>query len=132
VRRVGKGWSAAASLVLLSSIAGCRNSDADHATPASSVAAVTDTTDRWLGRWNGPEGTFLQVSRTGDRYLLEIRNLDDSKTFDGFAAGNRIRFVRDGATEYISAGDGRSTGMKWLLDKKDCLLTKPGEGWCRD
>jgi hypothetical protein len=65
-------------------------------------------------------------------YVLEIRDLDGSKMFSGSADGSRIAFTRDGKEEFISAGDGRATGMKWLSDKKNCLLTRPGEGWCRD
>jgi hypothetical protein len=90
------------------------------------------TTDQWLGRWDGPEGTFLQISKSGDHYAVEIQDLDGPKTFEGFADGNRIQFTRDGKTEFISAGDGQATGMKWLTEKKNCLLTRQGEGWCRN
>jgi hypothetical protein len=75
--------------------------------------------------------TFLRLSKAGEQYVVVIQDLDGPKTFAGFADGNRIRFERNGKTEYISAGDGEATGMKWLADKKDCLLTKKGEGWCR-
>jgi heat shock protein HslJ len=92
----------------------------------------TETMDQWLGRWEGVEGTYLRLAKKGDKYVVEIRDLDGSKTFEGFGDGNRIRFTRDGKTEFISAGDGRATGMKWLADKKNCLLTRQGEGWCRD
>jgi len=92
----------------------------------------TETTDQWLGRWDGVEGTYLQLAKKGDKYVVEIRDLDGSKTFEGFGDGNRIRFTRDGKTEFLSAGDGQATGMKWLADKKNCLLTRQGEGWCRD
>jgi heat shock protein HslJ len=93
---------------------------------------TTDPTDAWLGRWDGPEGTFLRLTKSGDHYAIEIQDLDGPKTFTGFPDGNRIRFTRDGNTEFLSAGDGPATGMKWLADKKDCLLTKAGEGWCRN
>ena len=43
-----------------------------------------------------------------------------------------MQFQRDGKSETISAGSGRDTGMKWLLDKKNCLIIKIGEGFCRD
>ncbi|MGA3225802.1 MAG: hypothetical protein ABSC65_18700 [Acidobacteriaceae bacterium] len=88
--------------------------------------------DQWLGRWDGVEGTYLRLAKNGDKYVVEIRDLDGPKTFEGFADGNRIRFTRDGKTEFISAGNGQATGMKWLADKKNCLLTRLGEGWCRD
>jgi hypothetical protein len=109
-------------ILSLVSFAGCR----EH-TPA-----VTETTNQWLGRWNGPEGTYLQLNQDGSKYVVIIQDLDGPKTFEGFGEGNRIRFTRDGKTEFIVAGDGQATGMKWLADKKNCLLTKQGEGWCRD
>jgi hypothetical protein len=48
------------------------------------------------------------------------------------AAGDRIEFERDGKRESVRAGSGKETGMKWLLEKKDCLIIKTGEGFCRD
>jgi hypothetical protein len=95
-------------------------------------AQLNQARDHWLGRWDGPEGTFLQLSKSGDHYAVEIQDLDGPKTFEGFADGDRIRFTRDGKTEFISAGDGQATGMKWLAEKKNCLLTRQGEGWCRN
>jgi hypothetical protein len=122
---MAKAWLAAGIFAMLVSLAGCRNS------PPPENKAVQDPRDGWLGRWDGPEGTFLQLSRTGDQLVVVIQDLDGPKRFAGFVDGKRIRFERDGKTEYISAGDGEATGMKWLVDKKDCLLTKKGEGWCR-
>jgi hypothetical protein len=120
-------WLTAGIFAVLVSLAGCR----DHSSLSPEIKAVQDPTDGWLGRWDGPEGTFLQISKAGGQYVVVIQDLDGPKSFAGFADGHRIRFVRDGKTEYISAGDGEATGMKWLADKKDCLLTKTGEGWCR-
>jgi hypothetical protein len=99
---------------------------------ADSASSSDSSIGRWLGRWDGPEGTYLEISKKAGEYLLEIRNLDGSRTFEGSAAGPRIAFTRDGKQELLSAGDGSATGMKWLAGKKNCLLTKPGEGWCRD
>ena len=48
------------------------------------------------------------------------------------AAGDTIAFERGGIKETIRAGSGADTGMKWLSEKKDCLVVKPGEGYCRD
>jgi hypothetical protein len=112
-------------LVLPLAVAGCRGQPS--AAPATSSAA-----DKWLGRWDGPEDTYLILSKSGDHYRVEVRDLDGSRTFVGFPNGDRIRFVRDGKTEFLAAGDGEAAGMKWLLNKKDCLLTHKGEGWCRD
>ncbi len=121
-----KPRSAIGSLVLLAVALGCRN---QITAPSPSTA---NSTDQWLGHWNGPEGTYLQISKNSGAYVLEIRDLDGSKTFPGSADGSRIAFTRDGKQEFLSAGDGAATGMKWLSDKKNCLLTRPGEGWCRD
>ena len=118
-----KAWLAAGIVAVVFSLSGCR----DHGSLSLENKPVPDPTDGWLGRWDGPEGTFLQLSKTGGQYVVVIQDLDGPKSFAGFADGNLIRFVRDGKTEFITAGDGEATGMKWLGDKKDCLLTKKGE-----
>jgi hypothetical protein len=53
-------------------------------------------------------------------------------TYDGVATADGIQFTRDGKAESIRAGNGEGTGMKWLLDKKNCLIIKYGEGFCRN
>jgi hypothetical protein len=116
-RIVGGAWVLAAAC-----------SDPDASRPASSSAV----TDGWLGRWNGPEGTFLAIEGGGGRYELTIRNLDGPRTFTGVADGEQIRFERDGVAETVRATDGGATGMKWLGDKTDCLTIRLGEGYCRD
>jgi hypothetical protein len=82
--------------------------------------------------WPGPEGTHLLLSKNGDGYSVEIQDLDGPAHYEGVADGDRIRFVRNGKEEFIYAGDGKASGMKWFLDKKNCLMTRKGEGWCRD
>ena len=88
--------------------------------------------DGWMGRWNGPEGTYLELSKSGARYEIRIKDLDKVQTYDGTAAADSISFERSGKTETIHSGNGEQTGMKWLLDKKDCLVIRRGEGYCRD
>jgi putative lipoprotein len=110
--------------------------------PASEAADMTDSPsgggvhdkgpDRWLGQWNGPEGTYLILTKNGDQYSVEIRSLDGVQTYDGVASGDRIRFLREGTAETIHAEKGDETGMKWLAGKKNCLVIKVGEGFCRD
>lgn len=95
----------------------------------SGTAGVGDgvsTTQQWLGRWNGPEGTYLDISGTPADYRLTIANLDGPRRFVGRAQGAKIVFVRDGVVERISATDGEATGMKWLLDKQNCLTVRSG------
>jgi putative lipoprotein len=102
------------------------------ANPTTTPAAAGNPTDKWLGQWNGPEGTFLLLSKNGDKYAVKIQSLDGPATYEGVPAGDRIHFTRGGKTESIVAGSGQQTGMKWLLGKKNCLIIKTGEGFCRD
>ncbi|WP_322981151.1 hypothetical protein [Pseudomonas sp. C11] len=111
---------AAATIPLL---AGCTSSAHEQDAKVS---------EQWLGRWNGPEGTYLDITGTPADYRLTIANLDGPRRFVGRAQDGQIVFVRDGVVESIRATDGEATGMKWLLDKHDCLTVRSGEGYCRD
>jgi hypothetical protein len=91
-------------------------------------------TDAWLGKWQGVEGTYLELE-PGDisgHYKLTIANLDGPETYRAIGVGESLQFKRDGVDESIHPGNGVDTGMKWLTDKKNCLVVKPGEGYCRD
>lgn len=114
------GLLAALVITLLS--AGCTGAPAPD--PAQ--------TEQWLGRWNGPEGTYLEITGTLADYRLTIADHDGPRRFVGRAQGAKIVFVRDGVVEMLSASDGEATGMKWLADKRDCLTVRRGEGYCRD
>ena len=104
-----------------------------EATPAAGASTpAAPATDAWLGQWNGPEGTYLQLAGSGGQYEVTIRNLDGPRTFPGKAAGERIEFERDGVKESLRATNGAETGMKWLSEKKNCLTVRAGEGYCRD
>ena len=89
-------------------------------------------TDAWVGRWNGPEGTYLEIAGAHGDYSITVKDLDAARTFEGAASGERIAFRRDGIAESLHATNGDETGMKWLAGKRDCLTIKPGEGYCRD
>lgn len=103
------------------------------ATTASSASSTTTVaTDAWLGKWNGPEGTFIEISGSKGNYKITIQDLDGAKQYQGTSTGNQITFERNGTTEIIQAGNGADTGMKWLADKSNCLRIRLGEGWCRD
>ncbi len=98
--------------------------------PSATVAAGYSF-DNWLGQWNGPEGTYLLLSKDKDQYLVKIQSLDGPATYEAVSAGDHLEFKRGGKTESIRAGSGKETGMKWLLDEKNCLVIKEGEGFCR-
>jgi hypothetical protein len=115
-----------ALLVAALALVGCSGGETE---PGASGAASTDA---WLGRWTGPEGTFLLLEGGDGRYEVTIQNLDGPRVFQGVAAGARIEFKRDGMAETLHATNGAGTGMKWLVDKTNCLTVRAGEGYCRD
>lgn len=131
-------------LALLTTIfmIGCNSHNQPTGTPSPASSApspnptaappANNITDHWLGKWIGPEGTFLALGRDGANYVVEIHSLDGPASYQGTSAGDHIEFQRNGKTESLHAGSGQDTGMKWLLDKKNCLIIRTGEGFCRD
>lgn len=95
------------------------------------ASAATAAADPWLGRWQGPEGTSLEITGGPGTYVVTVSNLDGPRRFDAKAGTDTLAFTRDGVLETVRAGTGPETGMKWLADKRDCLIVKPGEGYCR-
>jgi hypothetical protein len=92
---------------------------------------------QWVGRWTGVEGLYLDIqpdpSRGNGAFMLEMQyTLDDTGTFPGDAVANGIRFTRPDGTFLLTATDGEATGLKYLLDKQECLTVTTGEGYCRD
>lgn len=105
------------------------------ATPTASEApsATPDPAQAWIGRWTGPEGTYLQLDAAAPgRYDVRIKDLDAERKFPAEVKDGVLHFERDGKSESLQPTDGDATGMKWLADKKTCLTVKPGEGYCRD
>ncbi|RUR39424.1 hypothetical protein [Vreelandella populi] len=125
-------------------ISGCNDSDTTASNaPASSTSTEQSTshkvTDQWVGSWIGVEGLVLEISKDESadpgHYLLEMQyglDADQSGTFEGQATDEGIRFSRDDGSQLLRAGDGETTGLKWLAEKEDCLVVQPGEGYCRD
>ena len=118
-------------IALLLVISGCSDREATSVAESRGTASPA-TTDRWLGRWIGPEGTFLLLEGGNGTYEVTIQNLDGPRRFQGAAVGEQIEFDRDGVKESLHATDGAGTGMKWLSDKANCLTIRVGEGFCRD
>lgn len=110
---------------------------ASSATASSESTAIPATissaeTDAWIGKWNGPEGTSIEISGANGSYVITIEDLDSVKQYTGTSNGSQITFERDGATEILQTSNGADTGMKWLAEKSHCLRVRLGEGWCRD
>ncbi|WP_269715392.1 hypothetical protein [Caulobacter sp. NIBR2454] len=103
-------------------------------TPAASPTAEADLSP-WLGRWNGPEGLFLDIKpgkHPGTVALTLKDNLDSQAEYAGVLEGDAIRFERRGVRESIRFGSGSETGFKYLLEMTDCVVVVAGkEGYCR-
>ncbi|XHR98832.1 hypothetical protein ACFB49_04250 [Sphingomonas sp. DBB INV C78] len=99
------------------------------ATPAAPLP-----TDAWIGKWVGVEGLVLEIAPGPDagQYALKVTLLDGPANYVGTASGETIRFTRDGKEETIRKATGDETGLKYLAGKKNCLVIKQGEGFCRD
>jgi len=98
------------------------------------MVADTAETDGWAGKWIGPEGLVLEIGKTGTpgTYDVKVTLLDGTGSYTGSAAGDAIRFTRDGTDETIRKASGDQTGLKYLAGKTNCLMIKQGEGFCRD
>lgn len=91
-------------------------------------------TAAWVGKWTGPEGMYVDIKQTAEgKFSLEMQSgLDTKGTYEGSAEPDGITFKRGTETLTLKKSDGDATGMKWLAGKKDCLMVKTGEGYCRD
>lgn len=122
------------SLPLLTLLGACstpENSSLPTPPPVAS-ALPAEAYAHWLGRWLGPEGTYLELSINASNVQVLIRDLDGAAVYPGQAQSDGIVFVRAGRLERLHPGDGQATGMKWLLQKHNCLVIRSGEGYCRD
>lgn len=120
-----------ASLLAAIVLATCSDND-PPATPGPAAAVPGSPAAAWLGRWTGPEGTWLELASEAGEYTVTVRDLDGESKYPAIATPDGVRFVRNGAFVELRATDGRGTGMKWLAEKSDCLVIEPGEGFCRD
>ena len=122
------------ALALFALLFGCGKQDGVPLPPSQAPSAPERTetaSDKWVGQWNGPEGTYLRISGSKGKYEVTVRNLDGPRVFSGTAVENGIEFERDGVKESLRATNGQGTGMKWLADKNECLVVRTGEGYCR-
>lgn len=105
--------------------------------PEMEVVPPSETalpTDAWIGKWVGVEGLALDIEpgSAAGKYALIVTLMDGTGRYEGVAADDAIGFTRNGKAETIRAVAGAETGLKYLADKQDCLMIRPGEGFCRD
>lgn len=103
---------------------------------AATQVMASVPTNAWVGRWVGPEGTFLEIANKDGPYsgrytLLNRYSLDSEASFEALADRNSLVFTRNGQKLRLTAGTGDETGLKWLAGKPTCLIVAPGEGYCR-
>jgi hypothetical protein len=129
-------------------LVGCNNPDkvasrAEKIDPAKNATAAADNKMAaspqhrfadWAGKWTGPEGLFVEITpTTREHYDLKIQaDLDTLGTYKGYDSEHGIKFEKDGRTESLRKVSGDETSLKYLAGKKDCLMIKQGEGFCRD
>jgi len=143
-------FAGAAALVLL---AGCEKAEAPAPTPADTTttevpdetvppetAAAEDPATAphrfasWAGKWTGVEGMYATIATAEPgKYKLEMQSdLDTKGTYDGSDSEHGITFKRGTEELSLRRGSGDETGLKYLAGKKECLIVKDGEGYCRD
>lgn len=131
--------SAAISLVLLSACKKAEDTKAEDsatqtvAVPDESMPEALDVT-AWSGKWTGPEGLYVTITPGPDGKIgLEMQSdLDTKASYEGTPAADGISFKRGEETLTLKKATGDETGLKYLAGKKDCLMVKSGEGYCRD
>ena len=105
-------------------------SPAGSPSPASNIAA--GKADSLIGRWAGTGEAYLNVTKKGDKFSIEIAGASGPKTFEGTAKGDVIEFMRNGKTETLRAGSGGDTGVKGFEKETNCVvITKGTEGFCK-
>lgn len=110
---------------------------ASQSEAAPPSTATTHAHADWQGLWIGVEGlfVFVAVAAPGEYTLEMMGDTDDMKdniTIPGQDAEGGIAFERDGKTLLLRSATGEETGLKWLEDKKQCLMVEEFEGFCRD
>ena len=103
---------------------------AEATDPATAPHRVAD----WAGKWTGVEGMYATITPTEPgKYKLEMQSdLDTKGTYDGEDSEHGIKFKRGSEEVSLRRGSGDETGLKYLAGKKECLIVKEGEGYCRD
>jgi len=101
---------------------------------ATDPATASHRFESWAGKWTGVEGMYAAITPTEPgKYKLEMQSdLDTKGTYDGEDSEHGIKFKRGSEELSLRRGSGDETGLKYLAGKKECLIVKEGEGYCRD
>ena len=101
---------------------------------ATDPATASHRFESWAGKWTGVEGMYATITPTEPgKYKLEMQSdLDTKGTYDGEDSEHGIKFKRGSEELSLRRGSGDETGLKYLAGKKECLIVKSGEGYCRD
>ncbi|WP_033073125.1 hypothetical protein [Sphingopyxis sp. MWB1] len=138
----GLMMGAAAAMLL----AGCEKAEApapdetvaevesEASMPAAETGAEGHKFADWAGRWIGVEGMYVDITPTepGQYALAMQSDLDTKGEYQGSDSEEGIKFERGGENLTLRASNGDAIGLKYLAGKQDCLIVKPGEGYCRD
>jgi hypothetical protein len=111
-----------------------------ESTPSADMAEPTDPATAphrfasWAGKWTGVEGMYVTITPTEPgKYKLEMQSdLDTKGNYDGSDGEHGIQFKRGNENLSLTRASGDETGLKYLAGKKECLMVKVGEGYCRD
>jgi hypothetical protein len=137
---------AVGAMVFAGVLAGCDAAVAPENKTSPQAAAVTNVVGdpaepgsphrfaAWAGRWTGVEGLYVDIEPTvPENYRLVMQyDLDHKGEFVGHDSEHGIKFTRNGEMLSLRRGGGVETGLKYLADKRDCLVVNEGEGYCRD
>lgn len=141
-----------AGVAALALLTGCEKAEApaptdttttevpDETAPPADTAEATDPATAphrfasWAGKWTGVEGMYATITTAEPgKYKLEMQSdLDTKGTYDGEDSEHGIKFKRGSEELSLHRGSGDETGLKYLAGKKECLIVKTGEGYCRD
>jgi len=94
-RMISKRRFQIALVIAAALAAGCETQN-QPPTPSPVPNAEPRKIDEWIGRWNGREGTYLEISKSGDSYEIRIKDLDKLQTYRGAARSDAISFERNG------------------------------------
>lgn len=97
------------------------------------LLAACQSMPDYAGKWSAPEGKYI-ILNPGLRgnYDVIVSNVDGTRTYPGRRdKSGKITFARNGIVETVTPITGDKTGDRWLARKKDCLLVKAGEAYCR-